>query len=509
MKHRIFSCLLVLLVVVMAAQSLTVQAQDKKPIDKVRVGISSPVANLDPRRAMGAPSYQAAILMAAQLFRWDQDRQPQPDLVDSYTVSDDGMTYTMKLRPNLKYSDGSPITVEDIAATWDQIKEAAPVNKTLINPRPTLTTPDASTLVWKLGTPQKDFLQFFCFQYLMIHPKAKWADEKYFNNPLSGGPYMLKDWQPGSPTITLVENPNYTRGPMAVKQIELVSVPDLTSRTLQLAQGDLDYVFDLAPSVRGVISKEVTTFPHPIGGMYHVIFNLKPNNNADAPWLNRDVREAISLAIDRDTISKRAFFGISAPAKGFMYSGRPESYEQFPNGGKRDIEAAKKLLATTPAKDGFAFTLTAWDRPGWRDAALVIKENLADLKITVNVEAVPDATAIAMLDSGNYQAEFSGNAGFPPITVMGNQFLKGSGWATWGRYDSPQMTQLFADISAQADSAKRIEAFKKMLDQAYKDMPLIPISERAVLSGTRVPREIFRAITNGENFWVARMDQLK
>jgi len=295
---------------------------------------------------------------------------------------------------------------------------------------------------------------------------------------------------------------------MAVKEIDLVSVPDLTSRTLQLAQGDLDFVYDLAPSVRGVISKDVKTEPHPIGGMYHVIFNLKPAD-ANAPWLNRDVREAMSLAIDRDLVSKRAFFGISAPATGFVFSGVPETYPNLPNGGKRDIEAAKKLLATTPAKDGFTFTLTAWDRPGWRDAALVIKENLADLKITVNVEAVPDATAISMLDSGNYQAEFSGNAGFPPVVVMGNQFLKGGSWTNWGRYDNPDMTKLFAEIGSTTDSAKRIEAFHKMLDQAYKDLPLIPISERAVLSGSRLPAGIFQAINNGENFWVARMDQLK
>src|SRR5260221_2156220 len=173
MKHGVVSGILALFMILMTAQTPAVKAQGKQPIDAVRVGISGSVANLDPRLAMGAPSFEAAVLAEGQLFRWDQNRKPQPDLVDTYDVSSDGKTYTMKLRPNLKYSDGSALTVDDIAASWDQIKAAAPVNKTLITPLPTLETPDANTLVWKLQAPQQDFLHFFCFQFLLIHPKAK------------------------------------------------------------------------------------------------------------------------------------------------------------------------------------------------------------------------------------------------------------------------------------------------------------------------------------------------
>lgn len=488
------------------AKSTRAQAQ---PIERIRVGLSGAILNLDPRKSMGAPSYQPGVLATGgQLFRWDQNRNPQPDLVESYEVSADGLTYTMKLFADLKFSDGTPLTTEDVLASWEQIKEAPPVNKTLITPLPTLEATDARTLVWKLGIPQRDFLHFLCFQFLLIHPKDKWADEQYFNNPLSAAPYMLKEWTPGSPTALVEENPNYPRGPMAIKQIEFVSVPDLTSRTLQLAQGDLDYVFDLPPSIRGVISEDVTTFPNPIAGMYHIVFNLK-NPDANSPLLNRDVREAISLAIDRDKINERAFFGISKPAQGFLFSGVPESYAHLPNGGKRDLEAAKALLATTPFKDGFTFTLGVWgERPGWRDAVLVIRENLAELNITAEIESMPDATAIAQLDSGNYQAQFSGNASFPPVVMLGNQFLDGA-WTRWARYESPQMADLFAAINRENDPDKRIEAFKKVMDQAYKDLPLIPVSERAVLSGTRLSPEIFRSIQPGENFWVARLADMK
>ncbi len=497
--RRLFVCVLL---VVLSLSVVPLSAQGAAPLDLIRVGVSGPLLNLDPRLSMGAPSYQPALLVEGQLFRWDKDRKPQPDLVESYTVSTDGLTYTMKMRPNLKYSDGTPITVADVAASWDQIKGAAPVNKTLITPLPTLATPDADTLVWTLGAPQPDFLQFFCFQFLTIHPAAAWSDANYFNNPLSAGPYMLKDWTPGSPTVDMVENPNYPLGPMAIKEIQMVSVPDLTSRTLQLAQGDLDFVYDLPPNIQGVITDDVTTAPHAIGGMYHIQFNLKPSD-PNSPLLNRDVREAMSLAIDRDAVSTKAFFGISKPATGFVFSGVPEAYANLPNGGKRDLDAAKALLAKTPFAAGFTFTLGVWGtRPGWLDATLVIKQNLADLGITAEIESMPDATAIAQLDSGNYQAQFSGNAGFPPIVVMGNQFLKGGAWTKWGNFDDPKIDELFPQISAATDQTKRLDLFHQMLDLAYQDLPLIPISERAVLSGTRIDPKYFQAINNGDSFYV-------
>src|SRR5438067_2469373 len=90
------------------------------PLDKVRVGLSGSIVNLDPAKAQGAPSYQPGVLVAGQLFRFDAKRVPQPDLVDSYKVSDGGLTYTMTLHKDLKYSDGTPLTVDDVVYNWNR-----------------------------------------------------------------------------------------------------------------------------------------------------------------------------------------------------------------------------------------------------------------------------------------------------------------------------------------------------------------------------------------------------
>jgi len=494
--------LVLVLIATLLSFGIVVQAQDAEPLDLVRVGLSGAIGNLDPALSQAAPTYQPAVLIGGQLFRFDGDRQPQPDLVESWEVSEDGLTYTMTLHEGLMFSDGSPLTTEDVVFAWERIREAASTNKVLILGVTGLEAPDDLTLVWTLSSPEPEFLQFFGFQFLLIHPKALIeADENYWAHPVSAGPYVLTDWIPGSPTALLVENPNYVHGPMMIHQIEVVSVPDLTSRTLQLAQGDLDFVFDLAPSVRGVISDDVSTFPHPIAGMYHIVFNL--NLPEDHPLMNRDVREAISLAIDRDTINQRAFFGISAPATSFVYPGVPEQLNNLPNGGQRDLEAAQALLATTPFADGFEFTLGVWGtRPGWRDATLVIQENLRDLNITANIESMEDAVAINQLNTDTYQAQFSGNATYPVRPFLGNLFYPGSSWTEWASYSNPEMTELFDSINLELDPERRLEIFHSIQELAYQDLPFIPISERVVLSGTRLPEELIGAVRPGEYLYV-------
>src|SRR5207245_2517380 len=95
------------------------------------------------------------------------------------------------------------------------------------------------------------------------------------------------------------------------------------------------------------------------------------------------------LAIDRDAVSQKAFSGVSAPAKAVMYQGVPEWAATLPNGGKQDIEAAKKLLAETPYAKGFEFNmLTFSSRAGWPQATLLVAEDWRRLGLVQQVEKI-------------------------------------------------------------------------------------------------------------------------
>jgi peptide/nickel transport system substrate-binding protein len=472
-------------------------------IPRVRVGLSGQVVRLDPATPLTAPSYQAIVLTVGQLYRYDQNRQPVPDLVERSDVSPDGLTIRMTLKPGLVYSDGAPVKAEDAVFSLERQRKAP--GAFLFTPVEAAEAADDRTIVWKMKAPYPDFFSALAFQYLVLHPKAKVeADTDYFTHPVSAGPYVVKEWTPGTPRMLLEANPRYVGGALAIQEIELVSVPDLTSRVLQLTTGALNWAFDLPASAMDSLPREVSAVPHPIAGMYHVTINLeKPGPLADPK-----VRQAISLAINRDEVNQKAFFGISKPASAFLFTGVPEHTPILPNEGKRDLEGAKRLLASTPHAQGFEFSLQTWGaRPGWKEAALVIAENLKELGITAKVDPIEDAVASANLVAGNFDAQFSGNTGIP-IFFLKNQFTPGTFWGDAARYNKPEVTTLLEQASTELDAAKRKDLLTQVQKLAYEDLPHIPISERVVLTGSRLQNDVLTAVKPGEYLLVKTAAQL-
>jgi peptide/nickel transport system substrate-binding protein len=462
-----------------------------QPLDVVRLSINSAMRAPDPHQQTSLASFIGLYLHGAQLFRLNPDFSVSPYLAEGYEISEDGLVYTITLKEGLVYSDGSPVTAEDVVYGYERSLELKNPRLLLLGPVASFEAADDRTVVITLEQPFPNILIGLADHGFSIFPKAGIeADPDFFSKApiVTAGQYIMTEFTPGASEWAFEENPNFFGGPSMIKRLEFVAVPDQTSRVLQVTTGAIDYAYDMPPSAQADLPEEVGTYSVPIIGMYHLNFNLE--GVAGTALGDPLVRQAISLAIDRDAISQRAFFGISPPAKGFMYGGPPESLAVLPNDGQRDVEAAQELLAQTPYADGFAFSIQPWgQRPGWTDAALIIKENLVDLNIEVTVEPKTDADAVANLTSGNYQAQFSGNTQ-DPLSFLKNQFAEGGTWTNWMRYNNPEVTRLLNEAGFAVDPEERIELFHEAQRLAYEDMPLIPISERVVMIGTRIPRNI-------------------
>ena len=463
------------------------------PVASARLGLSNQVVRLDPAMPLTAPSYQALVLSGGQLFRFDRMRKSVPELAESLQTAPDGMSARLTLKPNLMYSDGTPVTADDVVFAFDRIRKGPQAY--FIAPVDSAQATDARTVTLNLPKPYPDLQDALAYYAVMIHPRAKIeADPDYFTHPVSAGPYMVQQWTPGTASMKLQANPHYIGGAPAITSLELVSVADLTSRVLQVATGQLDWAYDLPASARDSLPQQVAAAPHPIAGMYNVTINL----SQEGPLSDVQVRQALSLAIDREQVNQTAFFGISKAAQAFLYTGVPEWEPILPNGGKRDLDGAKKLLADSPFASGFDFTLQTWgSRPGWKEASLVIAGNLKDLGINVTVDPIEDAVASANLTAGKYQAQFSGNTGHP-IFFLRNQFTPKTFWGDAARYDNAQVTALLDQASVETDPAKRKDLFTQVQKQTLQDLPHIPICERVVLIGSRLPATTVDAVSPGE-----------
>jgi len=335
------------------------------------------------------------------------------------------------------------------------------------------------------------------------------GDKDYFLHPLSAGPYYIKEGKPGDPLFVLMENPNYHRGPMAIQSIDLVVTSDQTSRTLQLGQGDVDFVYELPPSVRGVLAPGVTTTPFNIGGIIHLVFNL--SRGVDTPAGNNAVRHAISLALDRDEISKKAFFGVATAIDSLCPSTYPERVPVLPNGGKQDLAGAKALLAGTPCENGCNITLQTWsDRAGWPEAATVIKEQLAKININVIIDSIPATLSMGRMDKGDYDFCLGGiGLGRPTRFWFTSMFVPGSFWTDKARYNNPAMTALFDQASKEVDPDKHVEILKQIQLLGFEDLPHIPLLDRNVLIGSRLPPNVFAMTSGSDILWTATLAEAK
>ena len=487
------------------------ERQTELPIPSVTLSLSSKLTNLDIVGSTHQPSIVTLYLIAGRLFRLNHDWSVEPELAESMEVSGDGLTVTVTLKEGLVYSDGTPVTSRDVVFAYTRNRDhPGPFFPMLLAPVRQVEAPDSKTVVFHLKEPYLDLPLALAHMAMGIHPRSRIEeDPEYFHHPVSSGPYVLKEWIPGASKWTIEANPNYVRGRMAIERIELVAVPDPTSRVLQLTAGTIDYVYDLPVTARTSLPAEVETYPAPHNGQYHVAFNGGlPDGH---PLRNAQVRQAISLAIDRDEVNQKAFGGISAPARGFQYAGPPESLFNLPYGGKRNLAAARELLAETPFRDGFSVKLQAWgQRSGWTDAALVIAANLEELGIQVQVEPLEDAVASSNLRSGSYEMQFSGLAA-GPMNFFRSQWIPGATWTESLRYHNPEVIRLVNSASVAIDFDRRIELIHRAQELALQDMPLVPISERVVLVGSRIDRKIlFEAnLPPGTNPMVATLAELQ
>jgi ABC-type transport system substrate-binding protein len=477
------------------------------PLEKVIVSISSKLDTVDPVAPCAQPCIISIYLTGGRLFRLNPDFTAELEMAEGIDFSDDAMEATVRLKEGLLYSDGTTVTAEDVVFAFERNRDTpGPRYATYLTPIESVEAVDERTIVFKMTSPYLGLVEALADMGMAIHPKSQIeADADYFIHPVSAGPYVLKDWTPGDSTWVLEENPNYVRGPMAIRSVELVAVPDQTSRVLQLGTGVIDYVYDLPVPARDSFPAEVNTYPAPLNGQYHVAFNL--NLPDDHPLKDARVRQAISLAINRDEINEKAFGGISTPATSFIYPGPPEGlHGDF---GKQDLEGARELLAETAFADGFSVELQTWgQRSGWTDAALVIAENLSEVGITVEVTPIEDAVAVANLRAGTYEMQFSGNAS-TPLSFFKNQFAPGSFWCDVIGYDNPEVVDLLNKAQSATTSEARIEFLHEAQRLAYEDMPLMPISERVVLVGNRVGRDVLFEANNapGTNPMPATMEE--
>jgi peptide/nickel transport system substrate-binding protein len=333
-------------------------SQTKKPVT-FTVGDTQNIDSMNPIVGVTVPAYEAWNIQYATLTdKSPKDFSPIPGLAKSWTSSSDKKTWTYTLRPNLKWSDGQPLTAEDVAYTINRAKKEEWLNYTSVVGNLTATVQDPTTLVVKTSVPDPKLPTLDMY----VVPKHIWEKQdakavtKY--DALDGvgsGPFTLEHFEKGQ-FARFKANPYYYGGKPAVDRVVLRGFDNPDAMVAALKRGEIDAAEDVPGTAFHQLEKDpsVTTLQGYQGAMEEFAINGGAGLKKPHPaLLDLRVRQAIAHAIDKKTIVNRVLAGLGKPADTVSTSPDPEWSPQIPAEQQFDfnLDKAKQILDDAGYKD--------------------------------------------------------------------------------------------------------------------------------------------------------------
>lgn len=381
---------------------------------------------MDPHIANEAQANMIALAVYESLVAYKPGTSEiGPKLATEWKISEDGETYTFKLRPNVKFTDGSPLTAEAVKFSFDRLhgmgKGPAFVLQGVYD---RVDVVDPLTVNVVLKTPVGHFLSMLP-KVFIVNPafvqanttaEDKWA-EKYLYDHVNGtGPFDIERWDHNSQVI-FVKKTDYWGAPdrPKVDRVVLRIVPDTSTRQLQLEKGEIDLwgqgiPIDSVPRLKsnqGIAVSEDDA----ITALYVQVSQVKP------PLDNPKVRQAVALAFDYQGFIDGVYQGTAVQAQGIMARGIPYHDSTLPM-LQKDIPRAKQLLAEAGYPNGgFELEYVAIPAdPPERGAGLILQDGLKELNINLKVveQTWPTMVGRMQTDDKSQLMHLYGYYRFPP-----------------------------------------------------------------------------------------------
>lgn len=320
---------------------------------EVRIGVALEPPMLDPTagaaEAIDIVVYQNVFEGLTQI---DQNGAVQPDLAESWTVSEDGLSYTFKLHDGVTFHDGTSFDADDVKFTFDRVLAEDSVNahKALYTDISAVEVVDPLTVKFTLSHQDGMFLfNLGRGDAVIVAPES--ADNNA-NEPIGTGPFAFVQWDRGSRVILERYEPYWGNKP-ALTKATYVFISDTATMTNALLAGDIDGTNNFAAEALPVFENN-PQFKVLVGTTEGE--TILATNNKKPPFDKLEVRQAMAHAINRDEIIAGATYGYGVPI-GTHFAPHHPYYLDLTNTYPYDPEAAKKLLAEAGFPDGFSATL--------------------------------------------------------------------------------------------------------------------------------------------------------
>lgn len=434
-----------------------------------------------------------------------------PSLAESFDVSADGLTYTFKLRPDVKFSNGRAVVASDVKYSIERAvnpKTQGPgagffgaitgfdavsggTSETLSG----IETPDDQTVIFKLSRPDATFLHVLAINFASVVPKeaVEAAAGDFGKKPVGSGTYILKDWTIGQ-KLVFDRNPDYFNKDLPyIDKVTVEVGQEPLVALLRLQKGEVDIAGDGIPPAKFLEIKNSPEGAQMIVDGEQLQTGYLTLNTKIKPLDDVKVRQAINMAVNKERIT-RILNGRATPANQPLPPLMP-GYDKSFTGYDFDVEKAKALLAEAGFPDGFETVLYSTNTDPQPRIAQAIQQDLAAIGVKAEVRALAQGNVIA---AGGTEGEapmvWSGGmawiADFPDPSnfygpILGCSGAVQGGW-NWSWYCNEALDKPAIEADSMSDPAKVAErqaAWGKIFTDIMADAPWVPvINERRVVA---------------------------
>ncbi|WPZ21738.1 ABC transporter substrate-binding protein [Sulfitobacter faviae] len=436
----------------LASAALVVAATTALAKDDITVAMQLEPPHLDPTSAAaGAIDSVLYTNVFEGLTRFMGDGSVVPGLAESWEISEDGLTYTFKLREGVTFHDGTTMDAEDVKFTLDRInaEDSANAQKALYSAISEVNVIDPQTVEVKLSEPNGNMLFNLAWgDAVIVAPESV---ETIKQTPIGTGAFKFENWNQGD-KITLTRNEDYWGEAPALASATFKFISDPTAAFASVMAEDVD-VFTGFPAPENIPQFEADPrFQVLIGSTEgETILSI---NNQRAPFDNVKVREAVAHAIDRQAIIDGAMFGYGTPI-GTHFAPHNPDYVDLTEMSSYDPEKSKVLLAEAGFPDGFETTLHLPPPSYARRGGEIIAAQLAEVGIKAQITNVEWAQWLETVFKGkDFGLSIVSHTEPMDINIYANPDY-------YFQYDNAEFQSLMTEFNKTADPAARSEMLAK------------------------------------------------
>ena len=451
----------------------------QQPGGVLNVGMQTDPVGLDPHTTNATATRNMLENVYDTLVMFDSSLQIVPGLAESWEASEDGLTWTFKLRPGVTFHNGDPLRASDVAFSLNRIKDPD-----VASPRSgdfavveSVTAQGDETVVITLSEPFSPLLSKLAQSLNVIVSEAvTTANNGDLNGAVVGtGPFKFVEYLPQT-RLVLEKNENFWGEDAAGNPLPYLDgitfqfYPEPAARTTAVQTSNADWI-EYVPAA-DVAVLEADPNVEVVGGL-SANFRSLYLNVTRPPFDNPLVRQALAYAIDEGAVVDLALFGVGGVAATgtTIPAGNYYAVESSPYVG-RDVERARELLEEAGYGDGFDFDLYVTSTYDFlRTPAEIIQANLADIGVTANIVAEDWSIYLPTVQEGDFDATILGESGqSDPDDFLFDVFHTGGG-GNFGEFTSPELDALLEEGRRASSQEERERIYEEAQALILEEAP--------------------------------------